>query len=38
VAKRTRKKISKKSSNLNLKPFGIGFYYSKYGRNTVELL
>jgi hypothetical protein len=38
VAKRTRKEISKKSSNLNLKSFRIGFYCTKHHRNTTELL
>jgi hypothetical protein len=29
VANRTTKEIFSKSSNLNLKPFELGFYYSK---------
>jgi hypothetical protein len=38
VANRTTKEISKKSSNLNLKPFELGFYYSKHCGNIIELL
>jgi hypothetical protein len=35
VANRTKKEISKKSSNLNLKPFILGFYCSNQCRNIV---
>jgi hypothetical protein len=37
VVNRTKTEIFKKSLNLNLKPFELGFYCSGHCRNVVEL-